>query len=242
MNVSTTSPLPPAIELRNASRIRNEGPELVRALDNVSLTINRSELVAIMGPSGSGKSTLLNLAGGLDKPDTGDVLIDGISLVGASPKKLAKIRRTTVGYVFQNFNLIPSLTAAENVALPLELEGIASAYAAASAFDALKEIGIEELAHRLPSDLSGGQAQRVAIARALVGTRDILLADEPTGALDSLTSDAVIQVLRERADVGAAVVLVTHEARLAAWADRVIYLKDGKIVDDTGSNETENAA
>lgn len=242
MNVSTTSPLPPAIELRNASRIHNEGPEPVRALDNVSLTINRSELVAIMGPSGSGKSTLLNLAGGLDKPDTGDVLIDGISLVGASPKKLAKIRRTTVGYVFQNFNLIPSLTAAENVALPLELEGIASAHAAASAFDALKKIGIEELAHRLPSDLSGGQAQRVAIARALVGTRDILLADEPTGALDSLTSDAVIQVLRERADVGAAVVLVTHEARLAAWADRVIYLKDGKIVDDTGSNETENAA
>lgn len=242
MNVSITAPLPPAIELRNASRIHNEGPELVRALDNVSLTINRSELVAIMGPSGSGKSTLLNLAGGLDKPDAGDVLIDGISLVGASPKKLAKIRRTTVGYVFQNFNLIPSLTAAENVALPLELEGIASAHAAASAFDALKEIGIEELAHRLPSDLSGGQAQRVAIARALVGTRDILLADEPTGALDSLTSDAVIQVLRERADVGAAVVLVTHEARLAAWADRVIYLKDGKIVDDTGSNEMENAA
>lgn len=242
MNTNIASSLPPAIELRSASRIHNEGPELVRALDNISLIVKRSELVAIMGPSGSGKSTLLNITGGLDKPDAGDILIDGISLVGASPKKLAKIRRTTVGYVFQNFNLIPSLTAAENVALPLELEGIASTHAKISALNALEEIGIAELAHRLPSDLSGGQAQRVAIARALVGTRDILLADEPTGALDSFTSESVIQILRERADAGAAVMLVTHEARLAAWADRVIYLKDGHIADDTGSDETGNAA
>lgn len=239
---TTARSLPPAIEFRAASRVHSAGPEPVQALRKATFTVQRGELLAVMGPSGSGKTTLLNLAGGLDRPTEGDVLIDGVSLVAASPAQTAKIRRTTVGYVFQNYNLIPTLSTVENVALPLELDGLKAHLAQHAALDALREVGIVELAARFPADLSGGQAQRVAIARALVGTRDILLADEPTGALDSRTSDAIIQLLRERADAGAAVVLVTHEARLAAWADRVIYLKDGQIADDTGATEDASSA
>ncbi len=213
------------VELREVTREHGR----VHALRGVSLEVAAGELVAVMGPSGSGKSTLLNLAGGLDRPTSGGVTIEGRDL--AKVKDLAAIRRTSVGYVFQDRNLIPSLTAAENVMLPRELDGVRSGRARAEALEALAEVGAEEVAGRFPEELSGGQRQRVAIARALTGERRLLLADEPTGALDTATGDEILQLLRTRADAGAAVLLVTHEPRYAAWADRVIYLRDGRIAE-----------
>ncbi|MEU8359578.1 ABC transporter ATP-binding protein [Nonomuraea sp. NPDC048882] len=213
------------VELREVTR--EHGP--VHALRGVSLEVTAGELVAVMGPSGSGKSTLLNLAGGLDRPTSGSVTIEGRDLAGV--KDLAAVRRTSVGYVFQDLNLIPSLTAAENVMLPRELDGVRTGRARAEALEALAEVGAEEVAGRFPEELSGGQRQRVAIARALTGERRLLLADEPTGALDTAMGDEILQLLRTRADEGAAVLLVTHEPRYAAWADRVIYLRDGRIAE-----------
>jgi putative ABC transport system ATP-binding protein len=187
-----------------------------------------------MGPSGSGKSTLLNLAGGLDAVTGGQVLVEDTDLGTLSRTQLAALRRRSVGYVFQDFNLIPALTAAENVALPLELDGTRVREARRAAMAALGELGLEELADRFPDELSGGEQQRVAIARALVGSRRLVLADEPTGALDSRTGELVLRLLRARCEAGASGVLVTHEARHAAWADRVVFLRDGAMVDDTG--------
>lgn len=220
----------PVLELLGAVRVHGSGPREVRALDGVDLTVAPGEFVAVMGSSGSGKSTLLHLAGGLAKPTTGDVLVQGQSLTSLSPAALAQLRREKVGYVFQDLNLLPALTAAENVAFPRELAGIRPREAAKEAREALEIVGVGELWRRRPEELSGGQAQRVAIARALVGPRRLLLADEPTGALDSTTAREIIALLRQRADDGASVVLVTHEARLAAWADRTIQLRDGRIV------------
>jgi putative ABC transport system ATP-binding protein len=191
-----------------------------------------------MGPSGSGKSTLLNLAGGLDSPTDGAVLVEGTDLANLNAPQLAAVRRRSAGYVFQDLNLIPALTAAENVALPRELDGIRARQARREAIQALEEVGMDELADRFPDELSGGQQQRVAIARALVGPRRLVLADEPTGALDSHTGEMVLKVLRTRCDNGASGVLVTHEARHAAWADRVVFLRDGALVDDTGVAQT----
>jgi putative ABC transport system ATP-binding protein len=187
-----------------------------------------------MGPSGSGKSSLLNLAGGLDRPTRGEVLVEGSSLGALSRRGLAAVRRRAVGYVFQEFNLIPSLTAVENVALPLELDGTAVRRAHRLAEAALDELRLGDVADRFPVDMSGGQQQRVALARALVGPRRLILADEPTGALDSQTGETVLRLLRDRVDAGAAGVLVTHEARHAAWADRVVFLRDGAVVDTSG--------
>ena len=186
-----------------------------------------------MGPSGSGKSTLLNLAGALDRPTGGEVAIDGVTLSGLKREQLAQLRRRRVGVVFQSYNLIPALTAAENIALPLELDGQAALAARQEARAVLKDLGLGGLADRFPDQLSGGQQQRVAIARALVGERRLVLADEPTGALDSITGEEVLAVLRARCDGGAAGLLVTHEPRHAAWADRVVYLRDGVVVDGT---------
>ena len=183
-----------------------------------------------MGPSGSGKSTLLNLAGGLDRPTAGRVLIDGVEVSGLSGKALAAVRRRKVGFVFQDYNLIASLTVRENVAIPLELDGVAVGDAAEQALAALAGVQLADLADRFPDELSGGQRQRVAIARALVGERRLVLADEPTGALDSRTSETVLEVLRQRCDDGAAGLLVTHEPRYAGWADRVLFLRDGIAV------------
>jgi putative ABC transport system ATP-binding protein len=222
------------LEIRDLVRVHGEGATQVRALDGVSLSVDRGELVAVMGPSGSGKSTLLTIAGGLDTPTSGSVQVDGLELVGRAPKSLARLRRRSIGYVFQDFNLIPALTAAENVALPRELDGERPGPARRAALEALEAVGVGELADRFPDDMSGGQQQRVAIARALVGERRLILADEPTGALDSETGEAVLQILRSRVDAGAAGVLVTHEARHAAWADRVVFLRDGVVVDETG--------
>jgi len=221
----------PVLELDDVTRIHGSGATAVHALRGVSLVVAPGELVAVMGPSGSGKSTLLNVAGGLDTVTTGAVRIEGADLAALSRAELAAVRRRSAGYVFQDLNLIPTLTAAENVALPLELDGRRRIRALAVA--ALEEVGVADLADRYPDEMSGGQQQRVAIARALVGERRLVLADEPTGALDSETGEAVLTLLRRRVDEGCAGVLVTHESRHAAWADRVVYLRDGAIVDST---------
>jgi putative ABC transport system ATP-binding protein len=222
------------LELHDVRRVHGRGEAAVHALRGVSLTVEPGELVAVMGPSGSGKSTLLNLAGGLDAPTAGSVLVEGTDLGGLSRAQLAAVRRRSVGYVFQEFNLIPALTAAENVALPRELDGVKPRAVRREAQAALDEVGLGELADRFPDELSGGQRQRIAIARALVGPRRLVLADEPTGALDSHTGELVLRLLRTRCDAGAAGVLVTHEARHAAWADRVVFLRDGAMIDETG--------
>ncbi len=223
----------PALQLTDVVRTHGSGETVVHALRGVSLEVWPGELVAVMGPSGSGKSTLLNLAGALDQPTGGEVSIDGVVLGGLKPDQLAQLRRRRVGVVFQSYNLIPALTAAENIALPLELDGHSILAARQDARAVLKALGLGGLADRFPDQLSGGQQQRVAIARALVGERRLVLADEPTGALDSVTGEEVLAVLRARCDCGAAGLLVTHEPRHAAWADRVVYLRDGVVVDGT---------
>lgn len=220
----TRTPLP--LELQNISRTFGEGPRRVSALNDVSLAIQPGELVAIMGPSGSGKSTLLNVAGLLQKATSGQVLIDGANASDLNAKRAAATRRRHIGVIFQNYNLVPTLTVGENVGLPLELDGKTDRQAVSIA---LAEVGLEGFDDRFPEEISGGQAQRVAIARALIGPRKILLADEPTGALDTSTGDAVLRVLRQRIDSGAAGLLVTHEPRFAAWADQTIMLRDGEI-------------
>ncbi|MGI8535418.1 MAG: ABC transporter ATP-binding protein [Mycobacteriales bacterium] len=225
------------LSLRGVTRVHGSGERAVQALRGLTMAVQPGELVAVMGPSGSGKSTLLTIAGGLDSPTTGEVLIEGTAIGTLSRKALAALRRRSVGYVFQDFNLIPALTALENVALPRELDGMRARAARPLALQALADVGIEDLADRFPDDMSGGQQQRVAIARAVVGDRRLILADEPTGALDSETGESVLQLLRTRCDAGAAGVLVTHEARHAAWADRVVFLRDGRVVDDTGRTD-----
>ncbi|MGN6250882.1 MAG: ABC transporter ATP-binding protein [Marmoricola sp.] len=229
----------PALQLRAVSRVHGSGPTAVHALRGVSLSVRPGELVAVMGPSGSGKSTLLTLAGGLDRPSDGSVLVAGTALEQLGEDARARLRRTAVGYVFQDYNLIPALTAAENVALPRELDGTRARAARHDALAALADLGIDDLADRYPDDMSGGQQQRVAIARAIVGERRLLLADEPTGALDTETGEDVLRLVRERCDAGVAGVLVTHEARHAAWADRVVFLRDGVVVDEIGQDRPD---
>lgn len=227
------------LRLTGVRRIHGSGAQEVAALDGVDLEVDEAELVAVMGPSGSGKSTLLNLAGGLDTPTAGEVTVADEPISSMDATGRARLRRQWIGYVFQSLNLIPALTALENVALPRELDGVAARAAKQEALEALEEVGLGELGPRFPDELSGGQQQRVAIARALVGPRRLLLADEPTGALDSATGEAVMRVLRARVDAGASALLVTHEPRFAAWADRVIFLRDGRVVDSTGTDRAE---
>jgi putative ABC transport system ATP-binding protein len=222
-----------ALELHGVSKTYGSGPTEVHALWDVYLTVKAGELVAVMGPSGSGKSTLLTIAGSLEQPSSGQVLVDGVDLAGVSRSDRALMRRRSIGYVFQDFNLIPALTALENVTLPLELDGVHTKIAKRSGRKALQELGVAEFAARYPEELSGGQRQRVAIARAIVGERGLLLADEPTGALDSVNGEGVMRLLRGATDRGVAGVIVTHEAQLAAWADRIVFLRDGHVVDQT---------
>ena len=228
----------PVLQLDDVTRIHGSGATAVHALRGVTLSVAAGELVAVMGPSGSGKSTLLNVAGGLDTVTTGAVLVEGHDLAALTKAELAAVRRRSAGYVFQDLNLIPTLTAAENVSLPLELDGRRRTRAMAR--QALADVGVEDLADRYPDEMSGGQQQRVAIARALVGERRLVLADEPTGALDSETGEAVLTLLRRRVDQGCAGVLVTHESRHAAWADRVVFLRDGAIVDATSYADVDS--
>jgi putative ABC transport system ATP-binding protein len=222
-----------ALELRAVSKIYGEGPSEVEALRDVSLSVAEGELVAVMGPSGSGKSTLLTIAGSLEQPSRGDVLVGGAALSGMSRNDRARLRRRAIGYVFQDFNLLAGLTAAENVSLPLELDGTPAKAARAAGMAALEELGLGDRATRYPDELSGGERQRVAIARAVVGNRHLLLADEPSGALDSANGEAVVRLIRAACQRGVAGVVVTHDAQLASWADRVVFLRDGRIVDQT---------
>jgi putative ABC transport system ATP-binding protein len=222
-----------ALELRQVSKLYGSGPSEVHALSAVDLSVERGELVAVMGPSGSGKSTLLTIAGSLEEPSSGQVLVDGVDLATVSRADQATLRRRSIGYVFQDFNLLPGLTAVENAALPLELDGVRAKAARAAGRDALEELDVAECADRYPDELSGGERQRVAIARAIVGKRGLLLADEPTGALDSVNGEAVMRLLRAATKRGVAGMVVTHEAQLASWADRVVFLRDGRVVDQT---------
>ena len=221
------------LELRGVSKVYGQGAAEVHALRGVDLSVDAGAMVAVMGPSGSGKSTLLTIAGSLEDPSSGQVVVAGAELGRLSRNAKARLRRRTVGYVFQDFNLLPGLTAAENVALPLELDGTSARTARAAGLRALEGLGLSERAARYPDELSGGERQRVAIARAVVGDRRLLLADEPSGALDSVNAEEVMRLLHEACKRGVAAVVVTHDAQLASWADRVVFLRDGLIVDQT---------
>jgi len=225
----------PALELHEVSKVYGSGPSEVQALDEVDLAVERDELVAVKGPSGSGKSTLLTIAGSLEQPTSGQVLVDGVDLAAVSRSDRARMRRRSIGYVFQDFNLLPGLKALENVTLPLELDGMSARKARNAALEAMGELDVADHRDRFPDELSGGERQRVAIARAIVGKRGLLLADEPTGALDSVNGEAVMRLLRAATHRGVAGVVVTHEAQLASWADRVVFLRDGRIVDQTSA-------
>jgi putative ABC transport system ATP-binding protein len=205
------------LELRRVSKVYGAGPSEVQALRGVDLSVDAGAMVAVMGPSGSGKSTLLTIAGSLEDPTSGEVLVGGATLSEMSRNDRARLRRRFIGYVFQDFNLLPGLTAAENVALPLELDGVTARKARAAGMTALDELGLAQRAGRFPDELSGGERQRVAIARAVVGQRRLLLADEPSGALDSGNGEAVMRLVRAACKRGVAAVVVTHDAQLASW-------------------------
>jgi len=221
------------LELHDVSKIYGEGPSQVHALEHINLQVEAGSLVAVMGPSGSGKSTLLTIAGSLEDPSRGDVMIGGLALSHMSRDDKARLRRRSIGFVFQDFNLLPGLTAAENVSLPLELDGLRAGKAHATALQVLDELGLADRAAAFPDELSGGERQRVSIARAVVGERRLLLADEPSGALDSTNGEAVMRMVRAACRQGVAAVVVTHDAQLASWADRVMFIRDGHMVDQT---------
>ena len=221
------------LALRQVSKVYGEGAAEVHALREVSLEVDAGMMVVVMGPSGSGKSTLLTIAGSLEEPTSGQVLVAGRNIVTMSRNDKARLRRRVIGYVFQDFNLLPGLTAAENVALPLELDGVGARKARQAGLRALDGLGLADRASNYPDQLSGGERQRVAIARAMVGDRQLLLADEPSGALDSANGEAVMRMIHAACQRGVAAVVVTHDAQLASWADRVVFIRDGSIVDQT---------
>jgi putative ABC transport system ATP-binding protein len=221
------------LQLRSVSKTYGQEPAQVHALITVDLSVRAGEMVAVMGPSGSGKSTLLTIAGSLEEPTSGEVLVCGMALAGMSPGRKARLRRRVIGYVFQDFNLLPGLTAVENTALPLELDGVPVPKARTAGLAALAKLGVADRAGRFPDQLSGGERQRVAIARAVVGDRRLLLADEPSGALDSVNAGEVMRLLHAACQQGVAAVVVTHDAQLAAWADRIVLLRDGRITGNT---------
>jgi putative ABC transport system ATP-binding protein len=222
------------LELRRVSKVYEQGTAEVHALAEVRLVVDAGSMVAVMGPSGSGKSTLLTIAGSLEEPTSGEVLIAGQPVSKLLRSAQARLRRRVIGYVFQDFNLLPGLTAAENVSLPLELDGLSARKARPAALTALDGLGLSGRASSYPDQMSGGERQRVAIARAMVGERRLLLADEPSGALDSVNADAVMRLLHDACkNGGMAAVVVTHDAQLASWADRVVLLHDGRVTGQT---------
>ena len=221
------------LEMRKVSKIYGEGPAQVQALYDVDLWVEPGSLVAVMGASGSGKSTLLTIAGSLEAPTSGEVLVGGALLSKMTRNDQARMRRRSIGYVFQDYNLLAGLTAVENVSLPLELDGVSGKKARTAGMSVLEELGLADRASHFPDELSGGERQRVAIARAVVGDRRLLLADEPSGALDSTNGEAVMRMILGACKRGVAAVIVTHDAQLASWADRVVFLRDGRVVDQT---------
>jgi len=229
------------LELQQLSKFYGEGETAVRALYEIDVSVDEGHLVAVMGPSGSGKSTLLTIAGSLEDPTSGDVRIGGAALSRLSRNDKARLRRRTIGYVFQDFNLLPGLTAVENVSLPLELDGISARNAQESGRAALEQLGLADRARHYPDQLSGGERQRVAIARSVVGERKLLLADEPSGALDSTNSEVVMRMILDACKRGVAAVVVTHDDHLASWADRVIFLRDGRVVDHVAPDPSESS-
>jgi putative ABC transport system ATP-binding protein len=229
------------LELRDISKVYGEGPAEVHALRRVDLSVDAGTLVAVMGASGSGKSTLLTIAGSLEDATSGEVYVGGQSLSSLSRNGKARLRRQSIGYVFQDYNLLAGLSAVENVSLPLELDGISARRAQAAALESLDDFGLKDRAAHYPDQLSGGERQRVAIARAVVGGRQLLLADEPSGALDSANAEAVMRLIVAACHRGMAAVVVTHDAQLASWADRVVFLRDGRVVDQTLPDESPEA-
>jgi putative ABC transport system ATP-binding protein len=213
----------------------------VHALQRIDLSVDAGSLVAVMGASGSGKSTLLTIAGSLEDPTSGEVYLDGRAFSSLSRNGKARLRRQSVGYVFQDYNLLAGLSAVENVSLPLELDGVGARKAQAAAHESLEAFGLVERASHYPDQLSGGERQRAAIARAVVGGRQLLLADEPSGALDSTNAEAVMRLILAACHRGMAAIVVTHDAQLASWADRVVFLRDGRIVDQTMPAESPDA-
>ena len=220
--------------MRQVSRAYGQGAAEVHALAGIDLSVDAGSMVAVMGPSGSGKSTLLTIAGSLEDPSSGEVVVCGEDLAKLSRNGKARLRRRSIGFVFQEFNLLPGLTAAENVALPLELDGVARR-ARTAGLGALESLGLAGRASHFPDELSGGERQRVAIARAVVGEHRLLLADEPSGALDSANGEAVMRLIHAACQRGMAAVVTTHDAQLASWADRVVFLRDGRVTDQTAA-------
>jgi putative ABC transport system ATP-binding protein len=241
MSITSPQTQTAAVALDAVTKTYGGGGGVVRALDDVSLTFEPGTFTAIMGPSGSGKTTLLQIAAGLDRPDRGTVRIGATDLTGLDERRLARLRRRSVGFVFQSFNLLPSLTAAQNVILPLRLDGEHPRRRVA--LDALARVGLGDRAGHRPAELSGGQQQRVAIARALVTEPEVIFADEPTGALDSRSAREVLATLRDATDSdGRTLILVTHDPLAAAVADRVVFLADGRIVDELTAPSAEAVA
>jgi putative ABC transport system ATP-binding protein len=229
------------LELRDISKVYGEGAAEVHALSRIDLSVEAGSLVAVMGASGSGKSTLLTIAGSLEDATSGEVYVGGRPLSTMSRNAKAQLRRQSIGYVFQDYNLLAGLSAVENVSLPLELDGMSARKGQAAAMEALEDFGLAERATHYPDQLSGGERQRVAIARAVVGGRQLLLADEPSGALDSTNAESVMRLILAACHRGLAAVVVTHDAQLASWADRVVFLRDGRIVDQTLPTENPDA-
>ncbi len=221
------------IELYNISKIYKIGDNEVYALNGVTLKIQKNEFVAILGPSGSGKSTLMNIIGCLDTPTSGSYILDGNEVSKLSDNQLAEIRNSKIGFVFQQFNLIPQLTALENVELPLIYQGVSASKRHKLAKEALEKVGLGDRLHHRPRQLSGGQQQRVAIARALVTSPSIILADEPTGNLDSKSGSEIMQIFKQLHSQGSTIVLITHDNNIASQAKRIVRIHDGQIVEDT---------
>ncbi|HHY45754.1 MAG TPA: ABC transporter ATP-binding protein [Firmicutes bacterium] len=230
------------IVVEGVSKVYNTGHVKVNALKDVNLSVRSGEFVAIMGPSGSGKSTLMNILGCLDRPTSGSYRLDGREVSSLSPDDLAIVRNKKIGFVFQTFNLLPRLTALENVELPLIYAGVGPGERRERALAALESVGLKDRARHRPNQLSGGQAQRVAIARALVNNPAIILADEPTGNLDSKSGQEIMGIIMEMNVRGITVVMVTHDDDIAGYAGRIIYLKDGDIVGSEMKNEGRKAA
>ncbi|QJE94445.1 ABC transporter ATP-binding protein [Luteolibacter luteus] len=226
---------PATIQLSDVSKVYRSGDMELRAVKNLSLEVRRGEFVAIMGPSGSGKSTLMNMLGCLDRPTEGTYLLDGVSLANSSRKELSRVRNGKIGFVFQNFNLLSRTTACENVELPMcySSPGVSAGERRKRALESLEKVGLGARTDHRPNQLSGGQQQRVAIARALVNRPELLLADEPTGNLDTRTSIEIMGLFQELNDAGITIVMVTHELDIAAYCKRNVVMRDGRIVRDT---------